>query len=318
MPNQVSVKDIDRAAELAVKVLDLISYLRSSAAFVAKADDDEVRGNPPCSTIVTGMTLTRSRVFELRDILCESIPLERALRELHRSDYGTRIQWTDNSVWTSEAWGKIREKWWLNSATEAVVSYGGEFWQFSYVQGWGPLFGALCPDTATFLNPPPGYVGPTRFGGQSILDPDDGETPGKYLEIREGWPETGYDWRSWGRSAKDYPQFANPAEVKQWIAREAENAKVSLAEASQTNHDVIDIGLDAEDETILKQLANKPNHLFTIVEIGKVSGKTAGKRLNLLIDKGYAVRPKGKNGGVQITENGIDLAKRANLLQEPK
>ena len=67
--------------------------------------------------------------------------------------------------------------------------------------------------------------------------------------------------------------------------------------------------LDAEDEIILRALADDPARRFTIKRLytaikRRVSEKTIAQRLNDLIDSGFAERKKGKNKGAAITEKG--------------
>lgn len=67
------------------------------------------------------------------------------------------------------------------------------------------------------------------------------------------------------------------------------------------------LALDDEDRIILDTLYKKRPQLCTILDIDGVSNKTAGQRLNRLIELRYAVRPKGKRSGATLTPAGVQL-----------
>jgi hypothetical protein len=78
--------------------------------------------------------------------------------------------------------------------------------------------------------------------------------------------------------------------------------------------DAMTEGMDDEDEKILRRMAQSPCRLFAIVDFQDVSNKTAGERVNAMIERGWANRPRGKNGGVQVTESGLKVAKQAGII----
>jgi hypothetical protein len=70
------------------------------------------------------------------------------------------------------------------------------------------------------------------------------------------------------------------------------------------------VGIDTEDEEILKALEQNKPRLLTYVMIeghSTVSRKTTGKRVPSLVNQGYVSRPKGPKSGVTITAAGEEL-----------
>lgn len=71
--------------------------------------------------------------------------------------------------------------------------------------------------------------------------------------------------------------------------------------------------IDAEDLQILQalqKLSPKVLNLYDLEEESRVGRKTAGKRVNAMIEHGLIVRPKGPKGGATITPAGSDLLAR--------
>ncbi len=69
-------------------------------------------------------------------------------------------------------------------------------------------------------------------------------------------------------------------------------------------------GIDNEAESILRELVKQKPRLISTYDLEtatNVSRKTVGLRVNVLIDKGWAIRPNGPNGGVRATDAGIAL-----------
>ncbi len=109
-------------------------------------------------------------------------------------------------------------------------------------------------------------------------------------------------WVEWLKTLKESVEKA-----RKWL--EARERKV------QTQDDDQKPALDDEDEKILRDLAKFPLRLFVLVDFS-VSNKTAGRRVNAMIKRGWATRPNGKNGGVQITPAGFEVAKQAGLIDQ--
>jgi hypothetical protein len=72
--------------------------------------------------------------------------------------------------------------------------------------------------------------------------------------------------------------------------------------------------LDDVREKILRRMAQAPLRLFSIVDFSNVSNKTAGNCVNEMLTLGWAIRPKGKNGGVQVTLAGLKIAEQAGII----
>jgi hypothetical protein len=106
------------------------------------------------------------------------------------------------------------------------------------------------------------------------------------------------------------------AQVWQLSAMVVPAARVANQQQTAASADVASLpqaGLDDEDEKILRTMAQSPHRLFALVDFS-VSNKTAGQRVKAMIERGWAKRPRGKNGGVQVTMSGLEIARKASII----
>jgi hypothetical protein len=119
------------------------------------------------------------------------------------------------------------------------------------------------------------------------------------LEWLDRLPASGMPYHNYCRGIIPYSHPLWESDVARLLARlgAAEPARPPAEPASA----------DDEDVAILRALAGAAPRLLTIAQLASqadVSERTVGPRLNAMIERGHAYRPKGKKSGATITAPG--------------
>jgi len=223
---------------------------------------------------------------------------------------GAPAVWVENDGWrlSDPRPKKVREwgfwgTWFFRKADLAVSTNGGyadRFWH-----GWGAIEDAIqvcldsapkpvravakeirchCWATSLFLLAVKGVTNP--LGAFDTLSPGGKRSEHRLIFLNP-----------------DLPTATKHAfDAFRWLARRG-----PCQEETGTGTTTTDVPLDAEDVKILEALADSGEHLQSLYDLEtrtKMTRKTIGPRVNRFIEKGLACRPKGKNGGVMLTEEG--------------
>jgi hypothetical protein len=233
----------DRVGTLATLTVDVMEKLLGRAEWIVARS---VELESDVELIAGSLKQTREDLTGLADLLTEAVPAERERieRQPYHFGHGTQLEFSipdyqpgswqrytieckpyESVVDELEAKAKARPKVWLHSARGAVLGYAAEFWD-------------LCvPRVSQYLGEDAGQS--EGYLGRALSLPR-----GQKLLLPSDYFPNVHCWRSWARSANDFPKLLNGLVVKEWIKHEGTStakgrSRISREEANLRARDAL-------------------------------------------------------------------------------